>query len=94
MSTKFELAVVLLISLNMIVMAVEHYNQPNSITQALEILNIVFTSIFVLEAIIKLLGLRYHYFRVPWNVFDFLIVVLSLIGELGLAWRRKWGEGG
>jgi hypothetical protein len=81
MSTKFELAIVLLIAFNMVVMAVEHYNQTESITDALKILNVIFTSVFVLEAIVKLLGLRWHYFRVPWNIFDFIIVLLSLIGE-------------
>ncbi|KAL8589096.1 hypothetical protein ACOMHN_017259 [Nucella lapillus] len=79
MSTKFELAVVLLIALNMIVMAIEHYNQPGSVTQTLKILNIIFTSVFILEAVVKLVGLRWHYFRVPWNIFDFLIVLLSLV---------------
>ena len=81
MSTKFELAVVILISFNMIVMAIEHYNQTDSVTQTLKILNIIFASVFVLEAIVKLLGLRWHYFRVPWNIFDFLIVLMSIVGK-------------
>ncbi|KAL8611742.1 hypothetical protein ACOMHN_065367 [Nucella lapillus] len=79
MSTKFELSIVLLISFNMVVMAVEHYNQTQTVEDTLEMLNIIFTSIFVLEAVVKLLGLRWHYFRVPWNIFDFLIVLMSII---------------
>ncbi|XP_076465332.1 sodium channel protein 1 brain-like [Babylonia areolata] len=79
MSTRFELAVVLLIALNMVAMAIEHYNQSQAVTQTLKILNIIFTSVFILEAVVKLLGLRWHYFRVPWNIFDFLIVLLSLV---------------
>lgn len=27
-------------------------------------------------------GLRYHYFTVPWNVFDFLLVLASIFGIL------------
>lgn len=29
-----------------------------------------------------LTGLRYHYFTVPWNVFDFLLVLASIFGIL------------
>lgn len=38
--------------------------------------------ITVLEAIVKIIGLRYHYFTVPWNVFDFLLVLASILGIL------------
>lgn len=34
------------------------------------------------EAIVKIVGLRYHYFTVPWNVFDFLLVFASIFGIL------------
>lgn len=34
------------------------------------------------EAIVKIVGLRYHYFTVPWNVFDFLLVLASILGIL------------
>lgn len=34
------------------------------------------------EAIVKMIGLRYHYFTVPWNVFDFLLVLASILGIL------------
>lgn len=34
------------------------------------------------EAIVMIIGLRYHYFTVPWNVFDFLLVLASIFGIL------------
>lgn len=37
---------------------------------------------FISEAIVKIVGLRYHYFTVPWNVFDFLLVLASILGIL------------
>lgn len=43
--------------------------------------NIVFTLIFIIEAILRIIALRRGYFLHPWNVFDFIIVVLSIIGE-------------
>lgn len=80
-SNRFELAIVIIIFLNMIVMAIEHYQQADSIKQVMDIMNYIFAAVFILEAVIKLIGLRWHYFRQPWNVFDFIIVVLSIIGE-------------
>jgi hypothetical protein len=38
--------------------------------------------LMIAEAIVKIIGLRYHYFTVPWNLFDFLLVVASILGIL------------
>ena len=46
--------------------------------------NIVFTCIFIIEAILRIIALRWGYFLHPWNVFDFVVVLLSIIGELRL----------
>ena len=81
-SSKFELAIVILIFFNMVSMGVEHYNQPKSYDDALTIMNIIFTTIFTLEAVVKIIGMRWHYFRRVWNVFDFLIVILSILGKM------------
>ncbi|XP_076321983.1 sodium channel protein 1 brain-like [Tachypleus tridentatus] len=79
MSRRFELVVFLLILLNMTAMAFEHYQQSPTMTLVLWVLNIIFTAIFTLEAIIKILGLGRHYFIVSWNVFDFVIAIISVI---------------
>ena len=50
-------------------------------SQVTEYINLFFTVVFVIEAIIKIIGLRFHYFRRAWNVFDFVVVVLSVIGR-------------
>lgn len=34
------------------------------------------------EAIVKIIGLRHHYFTVPWNLFDFILVFASIMGIL------------
>lgn len=49
--------------------------------QATEYINLIFTMVFVVEAIIKIIGLRWHYFRRAWNVFDFVVVALSVVGK-------------
>ncbi|KAG5893248.1 hypothetical protein JTB14_013408 [Gonioctena quinquepunctata] len=81
-SRRFEIAIFVLIFLNMLSMGIEHYGQPHSVFFILEIGNAFFTTVFGLEAIVKIIGLRYHYFTVPWNVFDFLLVLASILGIL------------
>ena len=42
--------------------------------------NVVFTGIFTLEALVKLFAYNpTGYFHDPWNLFDFVIVVGSLV---------------
>ncbi|XP_060805800.1 sodium channel protein 60E isoform X2 [Amyelois transitella] len=81
-SRRFEIAIFVLIFLNMLTMGIEHYDQPHSVFFILEVSNAFFTTVFGLEAIVKIVGLRYHYFTVPWNVFDFLLVLASILGIL------------
>lgn len=46
----------------------------------IDYLNYVFTGIFVLEAMFKILGSGIRYFKDGWNIFDFLIAFGSLVG--------------
>lgn len=46
------------------------------------ILSNVFTVIYNLEAIIKLIGMGLHYFDDSWNNFDFFVVIVSDVGIL------------
>ncbi|XP_065337432.1 sodium channel protein 60E isoform X5 [Cloeon dipterum] len=79
-SRRFEIAIFVLIFLNMLSMGIEHYNQSTPVRFVLEVSNAFFTTVFGLEAIVKIIGLRYHYFTVPWNLFDFILVMASILG--------------
>lgn len=41
----------------------------------------VFIAVFTIECLMKLIALRHYYFKQPWNVFDFVVVVLSILGR-------------
>lgn len=71
----------LVILLNMLTMAMEHYGQSEEFTMVLKYINQVFIAIFTLECVMKLLALRWYYFKQPWNIFDFIVVVFSILGE-------------
>jgi uncharacterized protein YebE (UPF0316 family) len=62
-------------------MAMEHYGQSEMFSNVLMYINEVFITIFTLECVMKLLGLRWYYFKAPWNAFDFIVVVLSILGK-------------
>ena len=46
----------------------------------MEIINILFTIVYTIEMIIKLVAYRRKYFLDSWNNFDFLIVFFAWIG--------------
>ncbi|XP_032652256.2 voltage-dependent L-type calcium channel subunit alpha-1C isoform X10 [Chelonoidis abingdonii] len=79
-STYFEYLMFILILLNTICLAMQHYGQSCPFKQAMNILNMLFTGLFTVEMILKLIAFKPKgYFSDPWNVFDFLIVIGSII---------------
>ncbi|TNN73250.1 Voltage-dependent L-type calcium channel subunit alpha-1S [Liparis tanakae] len=79
-SSQFEYVMFVLILGNTLTLAVQHYEQSKVFTSVMDILNMIFTVVFTIEMIIKLLALRvHHYFIDPWNSFDALIVVGSVL---------------
>ncbi|EDV26574.1 uncharacterized protein TRIADDRAFT_23340, partial [Trichoplax adhaerens] len=82
-SNKFELAIILVIVANTAAMMVVHFDQSQEVTRILtHTLNYIFTAIYVLEAILKIIAMRQHYFKNLWNLFDFIIVLVAIIGKL------------
>ncbi|NXO30953.1 SCN5A protein, partial [Cisticola juncidis] len=78
-SQMFEIVIMGLICLNMITMMVETYEQSETKTNILSKINIFFVTIFTLEFVLKFLALRRHYFLNAWNIFDFVVVIMSLV---------------
>uniref|UniRef100_A0A8C9F175 Voltage-dependent L-type calcium channel subunit alpha n=1 Tax=Pavo cristatus TaxID=9049 RepID=A0A8C9F175_PAVCR len=77
-SSYFEYLMFFLIMLNTICLGMQHYNQSAEMNHVSDILNVAFTVLFTLEMILKLMAFK-GYFGDPWNVFDFLIVIGSII---------------
>jgi hypothetical protein len=64
----------------MVAMCLEQYGQSEKIEHILAYVNYIFIAIFTMESCMKLLALNWRYFKVPWNVFDFIIVIFSILG--------------
>ncbi|XP_055458958.1 voltage-dependent T-type calcium channel subunit alpha-1I isoform X3 [Psammomys obesus] len=80
-SHYLDIFITFIICLNVVTMSLEHYNQPTSLETALKYCNYMFTTVFVLEAVLKLVafGLR-RFFKDRWNQLDLAIVLLSVMG--------------
>ncbi|XP_014649086.1 PREDICTED: voltage-dependent T-type calcium channel subunit alpha-1H [Ceratotherium simum simum] len=80
-SHYLDLFITFIIGVNVITMSVEHYNQPKSLDEALKYCNYVFTIVFVLEAVLKLVAFGFRrFFKDRWNQLDLAIVLLSIMG--------------
>ena len=80
-SPKFESFTIILILVNIILMMFQHYQQSTEYDEMLYVTNLVFTVIFSLELILRIVALRQQYFLDRWNIFDLVIVIFSLIGK-------------
>ena len=77
---SFTLFITLLIIANTVVLALDKYPEDPQEKKISEILNEVFTWAFVIEMVIKLFGLGFKdYAKDSFNLFDALIVVLSIV---------------
>uniref|UniRef100_A0A8C8HMC7 Voltage-dependent L-type calcium channel subunit alpha n=1 Tax=Oncorhynchus tshawytscha TaxID=74940 RepID=A0A8C8HMC7_ONCTS len=73
-STGFEYIMFVLIMLNTLCLAVQHYGQSATFNYVMDILNMVFTAVFTAEMVLKLIAfkprVRTH---VLWSINDFLL---------------------
>ena len=78
-SSAFDFGIMIVIIINMLILAMPYNEASDDYNITIENLNIVCTYVFILEAIIKLLGQGRHYFKNSWNCFDFAIVSASIV---------------
>ncbi|XP_075384987.1 sodium channel protein type 1 subunit alpha isoform X1 [Tenrec ecaudatus] len=76
----FDISIMILICLNMVTMMVETDDQSEEMTNILSRINLVFIVLFTGECVLKLISLRHYYFTIGWNIFDFVVVILSIVG--------------
>ncbi|XP_056590581.1 calcium channel, voltage-dependent, P/Q type, alpha 1A subunit, b isoform X9 [Triplophysa dalaica] len=78
-SPPFEYSIMTLIALNTIVLMMKYKGASEAYDDVLKYLNIVFTTLFFMECILKLIafGIK-NYCRDAWNIFDFVSVIGSV----------------
>uniref|UniRef100_A0A4W3HZB1 Calcium voltage-gated channel subunit alpha1 B n=1 Tax=Callorhinchus milii TaxID=7868 RepID=A0A4W3HZB1_CALMI len=78
-SSPFEYFIMAMIAINTVVLMMKFYNAPDPYDRMLHYLNILFTFLFSMECVLKLIAFGVlNYFRDAWNVFDFVTVLGSI----------------
>ncbi|TRZ02528.1 hypothetical protein DNTS_026583 [Danionella cerebrum] len=77
----FDISIMILICLNMVTMMVETDDQSEETENILYWINFIFIVAFTGEFVLKLFALRHYYFTNGWNIFDCVVVILSIVGE-------------
>uniref|UniRef100_A0A672I531 Sodium channel protein n=1 Tax=Salarias fasciatus TaxID=181472 RepID=A0A672I531_SALFA len=76
----FDIMIMMLIIVNMVTMMMETDEQSQHMEFILNMINLVFIVIFTTECLIKIFALRCYFFTVAWNIFDFVVIILSIVG--------------
>ncbi|XP_036382022.1 calcium channel, voltage-dependent, N type, alpha 1B subunit, a [Megalops cyprinoides] len=78
-SPPFEYSILTMIALNTVVLMMKFHGAPELYEAMLKYLNIVFTALFSLECILKIIAFGpLNYLKDAWNVFDFVTVLGSI----------------
>ncbi|XP_049884619.1 voltage-dependent calcium channel type A subunit alpha-1 isoform X9 [Pectinophora gossypiella] len=82
-STPFEYFIMTLIVLNTLLLMMKYYNQNDLYADVLKYSNMGFTGMFSVETVLKIIayGVK-NFFKDPWNTFDFITVIGSIIDAL------------
>ena len=75
----FDVFIGIFIVGNTVVLAIDHYGQPDAMETALGWANDAFSILFIVECVLKLLAFELRYFSDDWNKFDFFLVIMSLV---------------
>lgn len=79
-SRMFEYMIFAFIVANTIILGAQYWNMKDPYMYVLDGFNIGFTLVFLFECLLKLIAFRLkNYFLDAWNVFDFVIVVGSIL---------------
>ena len=79
-TSAFDQIIMAAIGVNTLCLAIVHYNQPQEMTDILDYLEYLFTGLFMVEALMKIVGFGVvKYFTSQADVFDFMITILSFV---------------
>lgn len=87
----FQQGILLAILINTLSMGIEHHNQPTELTAIVEMSNVVFSALFAVEMLLKILAEGpFKYIANGFNVFDGIIVILRWENEEW--WQQQQSE--
>ncbi|XP_029913601.1 sodium channel protein type 4 subunit alpha B-like isoform X1 [Myripristis murdjan] len=76
----FEIFVAVMICLSMVVLMLETDDQSEEKEVILYWMHFFFISLFTVECCLRIFGLRRHFFADCWNILDFVVILMSVVG--------------
>jgi hypothetical protein len=64
---------------NTVFLMIEHYGEDEFLSNLVSNVNIAIAMVFTLEAVMKIVAFGLSYFKQSWNIFDFSIVLASIL---------------
>lgn len=92
-SRYFESFIFICIILNTVCLGLTWYNEPDGLSDIMDICSTIFNIIYTIEAIIKIVAFGWAYFADGWNNFDFTIVLVAWFGQISVAAGEEAGSG-
>lgn len=81
-SQKFDLGIMFCIMLNMVQMAFIMEGNTKTMNSILDFTNYIFSAVFFVEAVFKIIAFGDTYLKLGWNKFDFFVVISSIFDLL------------
>ncbi|KAL7300819.1 hypothetical protein TKK_0006383 [Trichogramma kaykai] len=83
MSTPFEYGIMMLIVFNTLLLMMKYHEASPYLLDILTVVNLIVTLFFFIECILKLIAFGCkNFFKDPWNTFDFITVIGSIVDAL------------
>lgn len=79
LAQNFDLFILFVILVNTFTLVLKWPNMSYKVQIAVDVVNYICTGVFILEAMLKLIAFGRSYFKESWNIFDFIIVLGSLV---------------
>lgn len=82
---SFSILIVVLILANTFIMALDHYGISENYSKGLYITNMILTICFVIEMVLKIIGMGIKdYIRDGFNLFDAIVIIVGLLEYTGV----------
>ena len=83
-SRLFRFTIIALIFINAVILGALTFTEPGTYWhQKLLLIDYAILAVFVAEMVIKLIAWRFAFFKVGWNIFDVIVIGISLIPASG-----------
>ncbi|KAJ8251798.1 hypothetical protein GJAV_G00225550 [Gymnothorax javanicus] len=76
----FEIVIMVLLLIYMAFLMTESDDQTEMLDEMLYYVSFIYILVITIECGLKIFAFRHYYFKVGWNIFDFFVVIFSILG--------------